>query len=106
MHMEREQLMGLYFRLQRDLVEAYTAPTSSDGRIERLTDELAAIHRIVRADMERDEQTSDSTIPGALADAIDAARLSPVPGSAPSSAARSPGRPSVPETRSSTSGSP
>jgi hypothetical protein len=62
--------MGLYFRLQRDLVEAYTAPPTSDGRIERLTDELAAIQRIIRGEMQRDEQTSDSTIPGALADPI------------------------------------
>jgi hypothetical protein len=62
--MDREQLMGLYFRLQRDLVEAYTAPPSSDGRIERLTDELAAIHRIIRGEMQRDEQAGDSTIRG------------------------------------------
>ena len=103
--MDREQLMGLYFRLQRDLVEAYTAPTNSDGRIERLTDELAAIQRIIRGEMQRDEQASDSTtIPGALADPIEAAQLSPAPGSGPPSAERSADRPSGPGSRSSTSG--
>ncbi len=91
--MEREQLMGLYFRLQRDLVEAYTAPTSSDGRIERLTDELAAIQRIIRGDMQRDEQTSDSTIPGALADQVDPGRLSATARPGPPSAGRSPDSP-------------
>jgi hypothetical protein len=95
--MEREQLMGLYFRLQRDLVEAYTAPTSSDGRIDRLTDELAAIQRIIKGEMQRDEQTSDSTIPGALADPIEAGGwLSSNPGSGRASAARSPDTPRNP----------
>ena len=102
--MEHEQLMGLYYRLQRDLVEAYTAPTGSDGRIERLTDELAAIQRIIRSEMQRDEQTDDSTIPGALADPIDPARLSSTPEPARPSAARSADRPSGRGTRSSTSG--
>ncbi|MCE9658666.1 MAG: hypothetical protein K8R60_08910 [Burkholderiales bacterium] len=91
--MEREQLMGLYFRLQRDLVEAYTAPTSSDGRIERLTDELGAIQRLIRGDIERDEQTSDSTIPGALADQVDTGRLSATARPGQPSAARSPDSP-------------
>jgi hypothetical protein len=66
--MERAQLMGLYFRLQHDLLEAYTDPISSSGRIERLTDELAVVRRMAKTEPLGDEQSGDSTVPGIVAE--------------------------------------
>ncbi|MDQ6628561.1 MAG: hypothetical protein M3Z29_08960 [Pseudomonadota bacterium] len=65
-HMAELQSAGWFFRLQRELTEAYTAPVCDNGLIERLTDELARLRRGLRHDPGVDEQSSDTTVPGVV----------------------------------------
>ena len=58
-----DHLLGMYLRLQRELVEAYTDVARRDGRIERLTDEMAEVRRRLVQGQPRDEQTEDP-LPG------------------------------------------
>lgn len=66
--MDRQQAYGIHLRLQQELIEAYTAPVCQSGRIERLMDDLAAVRRLVERAASTDEQSSDSMVPGMLAD--------------------------------------
>lgn len=45
--MSLEQLMGRYFRLQRELAIAYSAKPWHSGRIDRLADELAQTEHLM-----------------------------------------------------------
>jgi len=47
--MNREQLMGRYFRLQQELSIAYSAQPWNSGRIDRLANELAGTEREIAA---------------------------------------------------------
>ncbi len=64
--METNESFGMYLRLQRELMEAYVARICDHGRIERLTDELAAVRRVIDKQGVLDEQSSNTTIPGVL----------------------------------------
>ena len=66
--MDRQQAYGLHLRLQQELIEAFTAPVCQSGRIERLMDDLASVRREVESAESADEQSSDSMVPGLLAD--------------------------------------
>jgi len=57
--MSRDEMLGLFYRLQRDLVDAYTATTCSNGLIERLTDELACLRNQLELTSLVDERTGD-----------------------------------------------
>lgn len=64
--MERRQQIGRYLRLEHELIEAYTSQSCESGLIERLTDELAATRHQIRDVQRDDEQSGDSTVPGAI----------------------------------------
>ncbi len=64
--MDRKQKIGRYLRIEQELIEAYTAPSCESGLIERLTDELAATQHEIRDLLRDDEQSGDSTVPGAI----------------------------------------
>lgn len=66
--MDRHQAYGMHLRLQQELIEAFTAPVCQSGRIERLMDDLSATRRLVERAGSQDEQSSDSMVPGVLAD--------------------------------------
>jgi len=68
-------MLGLFYRLQRDLVDAYTATTCSNGLIERLTDELACLRNQLEHTSPIDEQTSDWTLPGSFAHHFESASV-------------------------------
>jgi len=46
--MDRSKQLGRYHRLEQELQAAYTAIPSDSAAIERLTDELAAMQRLLR----------------------------------------------------------
>lgn len=64
--MAQIQSTGWFYRLQRELTEAYTAPVCDNGLIERLTDELARLKRGFSQDLSLDEQSTDTTVPGVV----------------------------------------
>ncbi len=66
--MDRQQAYGMHLRLQEELIEAFTAPVCQSGRIERLMDDLASVRRVVEGAELPDEQSSDSGMPGLVAD--------------------------------------
>jgi hypothetical protein len=63
--MDHSQQLGLFIRLQRDLVNAYTSPICEAGLIERLTAELGHLRGLLSKVKDLDEQTGES-LPGVL----------------------------------------
>jgi hypothetical protein len=57
--MDREQLIGRYFRLQQELAAAYGVVPWQSGRIDRLANELVATEREIAALQPAEEQCSD-----------------------------------------------
>ncbi len=57
--MDLEQLMGRYFRLKQELVAAYREQPWHGGRVDRLTNDLAATSRDLHALQPHDEQCNE-----------------------------------------------